>query len=378
MSSTRSRVLFVAPPAYGHLFPMVPLAWALRGAGHDVLIASCGISINAATRAGLAAVNVARGVDLPALLRRYKDSFRQAFPPATDVALGDATASVFTELCDVMAEGVFAAARDWRADLIVYTPEAASGLIAATRLGLPSVFLSIGLVHTPALMRARYATMQATCARHGVTTLAPPAAWIDLSPPSLREARSDGWPMRYVQYNGGQQWPIDPARDSRPRVAVTLGTMVPFVYGLTSLRSIVEAAGHIDATFVFAYGSESPRELGALPPNVQAHSWIGLDVLVATCDAAIHHGGFGTALAFLAGGLPQIVLPQGADQFRNADALRRRGAALVPAETESRVDTLRRLLRDEGLRRAAEDVSREIAAMPPPAEVVPRLIGLLH
>jgi hypothetical protein len=36
------RALFVAGPGVGHVFPMVPLAWALRGRGHDVLVATAG------------------------------------------------------------------------------------------------------------------------------------------------------------------------------------------------------------------------------------------------------------------------------------------------------------------------------------------------
>jgi UDP:flavonoid glycosyltransferase YjiC (YdhE family) len=129
---------------------------------------------------------------------------------------------------------------------------------------------------------------------------------------------------------------------------------------------------------VIAYGSESPRELGALPPNVEAHSWIALDALVATCDAAISHGGFGTVLAMLVEGLPQIVLPQGADQYYNADALVRRGAALRPDPNDITAGMLTELLQDARLRRAAEEVGDEIAAMPAPADIVPRLISLLR
>lgn len=377
----RTRILFVAPPAYGHLFPLVPLAWALRGAGHDVRVASCGVSLNAATRAGLAAVNVSRGVDVAALLRRHKMGFARAFPPAAGAAAGEDTTSVFTELCDVMADGVVDTAAKWMADLIVYTPEAGAALIAATRLDIPAVFFSIGLSHTPALMSERYATMHETSERHHVTDLARASAWIDLSPASLRP-RSDGWPMRYVQYNGGQHVAIEVAGEAAgaalPRVAVTLGTMVPFVCGLTPMRGVVEAARQVDATFVVAHGSDSARELGPLPPNVEVHSWIGLDSLVATCSAAIHHGGFGTTLAILAAGLPQMVLPQGADQFYNAEALRRRGAAIVHDDTEISADSVRRLLHDDALRCAAEELSAEIADMPPPAEIVPKLIGLVQ
>lgn len=34
------RALFTTTPGLGHLFPMVPLAWAFRCAGHQVLVAA--------------------------------------------------------------------------------------------------------------------------------------------------------------------------------------------------------------------------------------------------------------------------------------------------------------------------------------------------
>ncbi len=34
------RVLFVSLPGVAHVFPAVPLAWALRVAGHDVIMAT--------------------------------------------------------------------------------------------------------------------------------------------------------------------------------------------------------------------------------------------------------------------------------------------------------------------------------------------------
>lgn len=34
------RVLFAVWPAVPHLYPAVPLAWALQGAGHEVSVAS--------------------------------------------------------------------------------------------------------------------------------------------------------------------------------------------------------------------------------------------------------------------------------------------------------------------------------------------------
>jgi enterobactin C-glucosyltransferase len=372
----RKRILFVAPPGYGHLFPLVPLAWALRSAGHDVLMATCGISIQASNRAGLSVTDVAPGVDIGKLQDRHRDGFRHAFPPSSEAVLAGETTAVFTELCDAMADGVVSAVDEWRPDLIVYTPEAAAGLIAATRWSIPALFFSIGMSHTPALMGERYATMRATCERHGVESLGAPQAWLDLSPASLRDTPSDGWPMRYVQYNGGACVPARPVRDSRPRVAVTLGTMVPFVYGLAPLHGLVDAARDIDATFVIAYGSSSARELGPLPPNVQASSWIALDHLLVTCTAAVHHGGFGTSLAILSAGLPQLLVPQGADQFHNAARQLARGAALVAGDDGITVDNVQQLLTDSTLRETAQAVGAEIADMPSPADLVPRIVGL--
>jgi UDP:flavonoid glycosyltransferase YjiC (YdhE family) len=372
-SSTRTRILFVTPPGYGHLFPLVPLMWAVRAAGHDVRIATCGVSVNAAQRAGLAVVNVAPHADIAAVLRRHRPGFTYPFPAARDAGASADDPAPFAELCDVMADGVVETAREWRPNLIVYAPEAAPALLAASQLDIPAVFFSVGLGHMPAVMEPRYSMAASMWTRHGVTRHVGPAAWIDLSPPRLRRDRSTAWPMRYVPYNGGYPVAVGAATTPRDRVAVTLGTVNPQLVGLDILRTIVDAARHADADFVIAYGSESPRELGALPPNVQVHSWIALDSLASTCTAAIHHGGFGTTLTMLAAGLPQVIVPHGADQFYNADALERCGAA-IRTDAAAIGGAIVHLLRDAGLRRCAEALRADIAAMPPPAALVERLI----
>ena len=67
------RVLFVVTPGVGHLFPMVPLAWALRAAGHEVLIATTGAGLVAAN-AGLAVTDVAPDAHVHV---RMRDRVRQ-------------------------------------------------------------------------------------------------------------------------------------------------------------------------------------------------------------------------------------------------------------------------------------------------------------
>jgi UDP:flavonoid glycosyltransferase YjiC (YdhE family) len=82
----------------------------------------------------------------------------------------------------------------------------------------------------------------------------------------------------------------------------------------------------------------------------------------------VSHGGSGSFLGALRAGIPQLCLPQAADQFRNSDAVSRSGSGtvLVPAEvTPAAVSgAIRSLLTDPGPRRVAQQLAAEVAAMP--------------
>jgi UDP:flavonoid glycosyltransferase YjiC (YdhE family) len=51
--------------------------------------------------------------------------------------------------------------------------------------------------------------------------------------------------------------------------------------------------------------------------------------LVPRSAALVHHGGIGTLSQGLAGGVPQIVMPMGFDQFDNAARIERLGVGLA-------------------------------------------------
>jgi UDP:flavonoid glycosyltransferase YjiC (YdhE family) len=320
------------------------------------------------------AEDVAPGIDVRAIQRCHADGFRTEFPKS-DPTVEDR--SVFVDLSAAMADGVVATAANWRADLILYTPEAVAALIASARWSIPAVFCGVGIAHTPEFMRFRYATAAPAAARHGVLVLEPADTWIDMIPPSLRRQPSRGRPMRYVQYNGGGPGPRE-AKGGRARVAVTLGTVVPVVFGLGLFRRIIDAAADVDATFLLACGPGDTRELGILPPNVEVSSWIGLDGLLPVCDGIVHHGGFGTALAALAAGVPQLLVPQGADQFYNSAVLTWRGVASSCRPDEVHSDLLRALPADEALTENARGVAAEIEDMPAPRDIVPDLAALAN
>jgi UDP:flavonoid glycosyltransferase YjiC (YdhE family) len=97
-------------------------------------------------------------------------------------------------------------------------------------------------------------------------------------------------------------------------------------------------------------------------------------------DLIVHHGGTGTVLAALEVGLPQLLLPQGADQFFNAQILTEAGAARALSNDAQRPGTIteagQALLGDSPERETAARLRDEIAAMPSPTEAVSQLVEL--
>lgn len=66
------RILFVGPPLYGLLYPVLSLAQAFRVNGHEVLIASGGKFAQKAAEAGLVVFDAAPGFDSEAGYRRQE------------------------------------------------------------------------------------------------------------------------------------------------------------------------------------------------------------------------------------------------------------------------------------------------------------------
>lgn len=117
------------------------------------------------------------------------------------------------------------------------------------------------------------------------------------------------------------------------------------------------------------------------PPTARARR-APLSSILPTCSAIVHHGGAGTALTALALGVPQLVIPQFADQPANATVVAARGVglALLPHQRDATSvwALLLQLLDVPDYRRSAEEVRREIAAQPSPADLVTRLESLVR
>ncbi|HET8914331.1 MAG TPA: nucleotide disphospho-sugar-binding domain-containing protein, partial [Propionibacteriaceae bacterium] len=114
--------------------------------------------------------------------------------------------------------------------------------------------------------------------------------------------------------------------------------------------------------------------------NVHVERFVAQSAVLRLVDLIVHHGGTGSVLAALEVGLPQLLLPQGADQFSNAQILTQAGAARALTNDAQQpgaiTEAVQALLEGSPEREAAVRLQDEIAAMPSPTEAVSQLVEL--
>jgi MGT family glycosyltransferase len=204
--------------------------------------------------------------------------------------------------------------------------------------------------------------------------------YLDIYPASLQPARPDYLgrvqPCRPIAYDVADgahaaQVALPAGPDNRPLIYLTTGTVFTNV---SALRQAIDGLASLEARLLVTVGpGGDPADLGDQPAHVRVERYVPQTLVLQHCDVIISHGGSGTVLAALAGGVPQLCLPQGADQFLNAAAIADAGAGLTiaPAEVDGaaiRRDT-GRLLDDPQFRQRAGQIAEEIAAMPGPDDV---------
>ncbi|MFG1868611.1 glycosyltransferase [Micromonospora arborensis] len=329
------RVLFASLASVGHTYPLIPLAIAARDAGHEIHFAA-----GTAVHASLAANGL------------------RPFRP------GDAFYEVYAE--DLEPE----LAR-LRPDLVVHEWGLPGAAVAAHRAGIPGIWHGFGRMFPDGIgLELPTGNAEAAGLPH-----------VDICPPSLQDrdflATERRIEMRPVPFSTPSPLPAWASRrTSRPLVYLTLGT----AFGTPELLSTAIAGlATLDAQVVVAAGRVPLDQLGEMPDNVSVHPLVPQAELLPHVDVVVHHGGSGTTLGALAVGVPQLMLPQGADQFANAEAVSAAGAALrlLPEEVDAAAvaERARRLLPRHGAahRDAARAIAEEIARMPSPAAVARRL-----
>jgi UDP:flavonoid glycosyltransferase YjiC (YdhE family) len=384
------RVLMTTVPGSAFYLPMVPLAWALRTAGHDVLMVNNGKAAEVTAGAGVPVVDPCPESDAWAeFLEVLSASRASAYAAGTKALVRPAEADKRAELIQMiggrfalfgrrMGPGTLRIARAYRPDLVISTVEQWSGSMVAGELGLPYVELSVRFSHDRFdLSGDQLRTAIATAAGPG--TPAQPDVTIDFRPPSIGASETDKqWLTRYVPYNGSTvlpEWAI--TEPERPRVCLTLGSVMPALGGVARVRELLSWLGALDVEVVLALGDVDHSDLGELPANVRAVGWMPLNALLPHCAAIVHHGGAGTCLTAMVCGVPQVVLPRFADQPENAAIVADRGLGIALPPAQATPDAIRaaldRVLTEPEFRKASAEVSAEIAEQPGPAVLVSRL-----
>ncbi|MFF5052265.1 glycosyltransferase [Micromonospora sp. NPDC000663] len=330
------RLLFASLASVGHTYPLIPLAVAARDAGHEVHFAT-----GTAVHEPLAANGL------------------RPFRP------GDAFYEVYAE--DLEPE----LAR-LRPDLVVHEWGLPGAAVAARRAGIPGIWHGFGRMFPDGIGLERPTGNAEVVGRPHV----------DICPPSLQDrdfiATQRRIELRPVPFSPPGPLPdVANRQGSRPLVYLTLGT----AFGTPELlTTAIAGLATLGVEVVVAAGRVMPEELGDVPDHVTVRRWLPQAELLSHVDLVVHHGGSGTTLGALAVGVPQLMLPQGADQFANADAVSAAGAALrlLPHEVDvaAVAEQAGRLLPRHGggeHHDAARALAGEIAAMPSPATVARHL-----
>ncbi|MEW2353532.1 activator-dependent family glycosyltransferase [Spirillospora sp. NPDC029432] len=412
------RVLIVSHAQDTHFNGAVPLAWALRTAGHEVRVASQPALSGSITGAGLTAVEVGEDPELglmmgsvghrmlamhrdPDYLANRPERLTLEYLQASNTVLAW---TFFSQLNnDSMVDDLVDFACSWRPDLVIWEQFTFGGAVAARACGAAHARL-LSIADTFHNSRQVFLDkLRQEPPEHFDDTIGEWLSWklgrfgrtfdeevmtgqwtIDQLPPSMRlplGLRTVS--MRYVPYNGptpavAPRW-LD-AEPVRPRVCLTLGETlrsIPFPTPI-SVEDVFEAIADLDIELVATLTAAECAEVSRVPSNTRVVEHVPMHVLLPSCSAIIHHGGAGTWSTAGVCGVPQGATGWVWDTIYRAQRLEDLGAGIhIPASAEFTPDRLREvlisLLEKPSYKENAMRLREEILGCPSPNEVVPVL-----
>jgi len=378
------RILFSGVPGYGHLHPMLPLARAAQRAGHEVAVA---------TGPDLADYVAARGFDAWAVGPTFAESFAErnaalpglpTIPPERHMALD--IVALFGASAAKRAIDLVPRAQAWRPELVVHETTEFAAALAAHRAGARHVTHGLGVAPPAPIGEVLKAAMAEVYPRWHAPELPEAvmaAPYLDICPPALRPsgglAFENVLPLRAYS---GEILPTDQppaalaARPTADIAYLTLGTIFHSAPGV--LETCLAGLRDLGLDVVVTVGRDGdPDRLGPQPPSVVVERYVPQSLLLPRCRLVVSHGGSGTLLGAFAHGVPQLIIPQAADQFLNAAVAEAAGAAIALQPGEVTPDAVRasarRLLDEPSFGTAAQALRAEIQAVPGAEEVLTAL-----
>jgi glycosyltransferase (activator-dependent family) len=426
------RILFVTIPFRAHLYLQVPLAWALRTAGHEVVIAASPDLMDTIAQTGVPGIPVGNALRLEEMMAQAVPSdepmrmdpsvpFGKTLPPCDErglrtgrsaqgdfgwddphVELEDYAAGVRYVFCpDSTFEDTVNFARRWQPDLVISDTTAYFGPVAAQAVGAAHArmlwstdrvaqlrnacqptFDSVGDPHRDWLepILRRYGCEFSEETVLGQFTINPSPPWI-WQPEGVHYVS-----IRNMAYNGPsivQDWVFD--KPERRRVCITQGLSHRDVdlRGGSAAQALLDAVADLDAEVIATLSAD---QLGSatVPDNVRAVDFVPLNFLLPTCSAFVHEGGTGAYAGALEHGVPQVLVPNDfkvekwGGPLTMGLGLEARGAGLYAGNSSTfTADALRNSLKlildDPSYADNAAQLQREVLAMPTPNDVVPVL-----
>ena len=370
------KLLVVTPPQLGHVRPSLPLVRALAAAHHRVAWATGADALSHLTGEPVEAMPCGPTAEAA------RDQMRARWP---DTALltprehGPATRHrLFGEVvAAAMAPALERCIDAWQPDAVLHDPLALAALPACEARGLPRVQHAFGWPLPPLIppVAPKQPVEPAPALRIEIVpaalrraVAAPAGEEIECRPVERREGDVEALPasVRELLATG----------DTGPLVLASFGTVF---HTRGALRVVAETLAGLPVRSI-VLGTDRAKLGMPARRNQLFLPWLDQTAILPFCQAVVLHGGAGTVLGALAHGCPLVVLPQGADHFRNAEAVRLVDAGCV---LEAPVDptTLEAAIGDvlEGRGRAgAEAMARAIGAMPSPSVAAARLVAALE
>lgn len=320
------RVLFSSLAAHGHTYPLIPLAAAARAAGHDVSFATGGVMHPALRVAGFEPIDAGM-------------SILEAAPEAISELFGDAAADLTSEQLRSVGAAAFGSVlprrflrdlepvlRALEPELVVFDGANSGAELAARQAGVPAVSHGFGPAVSAGFEEHRQRLAEFATDLGISAPVEESVPFLDIYPASLQGPETASSEhrvaMRPVPHSEPTPLPERVLRRDRDRklVYLTFGTGFGTAAGL---RQAIGALARPEVQVLVATGpSVEVEELGELPDNVMAEPWVPQAEVLRHADLFVHHGGSGTTLGALSAGVPQLLLPAGADQFANAEAVR--------------------------------------------------------
>jgi len=325
------RVLLSTTSGAGHFRPLLPLARALAGAGHEL---ACAAPVEAKAMVegeGL------RHLPFDGVPGDHPDrvGVLQRMPTLPPAAARDLFGSVvFGRLNTSFAlPGAREAVAAFAPDLVLHESAELSVRLAAEAAGVPRVAVSPTLT-IPAFATAVAAGIAELRAGLG---LDPDASGATLLQGTTVSAFPEAFDYPHAADHDVHRFRDPalppPASGRGDLVYVTFGTeapSMPFFPGL--LRDAVAGALTAGLPVLVSTGVDvDPALLAGLDGDLRVERWVDQAEVLSRARAIVCHGGSGSTLGALAAGVPLVVVPLFADQPDNAERV-------VATETGCRVD----------------------------------------